>query len=267
MRIPGRGKERFVREIIDSCTVSQTERVQRGSYFKNYFLFGSQNPQGAAIYNKTFSYLDDLESLLYSPISLRFHIGDPDLPNILSRAKGQAAAAKLRQMCRSTETDTTISAAVCWALVKGKSFTKELPRGDVLKSALVQPEAMGVLHENHGCLDEDMEAFTHSMYITLNQLERLVWAHPERDTIVRRAKRHSISTATSLGDLGGAQRQVVVGGLYPFQGPGGTPTNQRGIVDWMGAANPQIAPAVISEVVRLDDAWIWDTERGDWSTF
>jgi hypothetical protein len=267
MRIPGRGKEKFVREIVDSCTVSQTERVQRGSYFKNYFLYGSQNPQGAAMYNKTFSYLDDLESLLYSPVSLRFHIGDPDLPNILSRAKGQAAAAKLRQLCRSTETDTTISAAVCWSLVKGKTFTKELPRGDTLKSILVQPEAMGVLHENHGCLDEDMEAFTHSMYITLNQLERLVWSHPERDNIVRRARRHSITTADTLGEMGGSQRQVVVGGLYPFQAGGGTPTNQRGIVDWMGGPNPQIAPKVISEVVRLDEAWVWDTERNDWVTF
>jgi len=267
MRIPGRGKEKFIREIVDSCTVSQTERVQRGSYFKNYFLFGSQNPQGAAIYNKTFSYLDDLESLLYSPVSLRFHIGDPDLPNVVNRSKGHAAAAKLRQLCRGTETDTVISSAVCWALVKGKTFTKELPRGNELKSILVQPETMGVLHENHGCLDEDMEAFTHSMYITLNQLERLVWSHPERDRIVARAKRHAIITRDSLGELTGAQRQVVVGGLYPFQAGGGTPTNQRGIVDWMGGATPQIAPAVISEVVRLDEVWVWDTERGDWSTF
>jgi hypothetical protein len=198
---------------------------------------------------------------------LRFHIGDPDLPNVVERAKGQAAAAKLRQLCRSTETDTVISSAVCWALVKGKTFTKELPRGNELKSILVQPETIGVLHENHGCLDEDMEAFTHSMYITLNQLERLVWAHPERDKIVARAKRHAIITRDSLGELSGAQRQVVVGGLYPFQAGGGTPTNQRGIVDWMGGATPQIAPAVINEVVRLDEVWVWDTERGDWSTF
>jgi hypothetical protein len=267
MRIPGRGKEKFVREIVDQCTVSQNERVQRGAYFKNYFMYGSPSPQSAAIFNKTFSYLDDLESLLYSPVSLRFHIGDPDVPNLLSRAKGQAAAAKLRQICRSTDTDTLISAAVCWSLVKGRTFAKETPSGDRLKSVLVQPEAMGVLHETHGELDEDMEAFTHSMFISLSQLERLLWSHPQRDTLLARAKRHTIMTRDTLSDMNGAQNQVVVGGIYPFQAAGGTPANQRGIVDWMGGANPQIAPGVMSEVVRLDEAWVWDTERGDWATF
>ena len=78
MHIPRRHLEKFVREVANDCLVSQTDRINRGAYFKNYALFGSEMPDSPAIYNKTYAYLDDLESLLYSPVSLRFHIGDPD---------------------------------------------------------------------------------------------------------------------------------------------------------------------------------------------
>src|SRR5437899_13104237 len=98
MKIPRSGLEKFVRQIADECLVSQMDRAQRGTFYKNWAMYGAEQPQDAAMFNKTFSYLDDLESLLYSPISLRFHIGDADLPNVLTEAKGRAAAAKLRAM-------------------------------------------------------------------------------------------------------------------------------------------------------------------------
>ncbi len=256
-----------VREITDQCLTSQTERINRGAMFTNYAMTGSENPSDAALYNKTYAYLDDLDSLLYSPISLRFHISDPDVPNILEEAKGRSAAAKLRQFARQSDTDTKMSEAVFWALVKGKTILKQMWKRGGFAPELIQPESFGVLRENHNKLDEDMEAFTHTMLITPYQFRRLIWEHPDRAELEKKAKRY---TRTERPDLApaGAQKQVIVGGLYPFQAAGSnTPNNTRGIVDWMSGPNPMLSPSVEESLMQLDETWIWDDERADWSTF
>lgn len=268
MRIPRQGLEKFVREVTDQCLVSQTDRINRGAMYKNYALFGSENPESAAIFNKTFAYLDDLESLLYSPVSLRFHIGDPDLPNIANEAKGRAAAAKLRGLARKSDTDTCISANVFWSLVKGKTFLKQTWKRGGFSPELVQPESMGVLRENHGKLDEDMEAFTHSMLITPYQFERMIWNHPDRELLRKRAKRYTNTRRGGPSPADGASKQVIVGGLYPFQASGSaTPNNTRGIVDWMGGPSPILSTNVLQSLLQLDETWVWDDEREDWATF
>src|SRR6516162_7456283 len=183
MRIPTRNKSllRFAREVIDECLISQTERINRGAMFTGYALTGSENPSDAAMFNKTYAYLDDLESLLYSPVSLRFNINDPDLPNVISEAKGRSAAAKLRQFARRSDTDTMISEAVWWSLVKGKTMIKLLWKGEGYWPELVQPESFGVFKENYDRLDENMEAFVHSQLITPYQFRRMVFDRRDRE--------------------------------------------------------------------------------------
>lgn len=268
MRIPRRGLERFVRDVADQCLISQVERTNRGAMFSNYALTGSENASDAAMFNKTFAYLDDLESLLYSPVSLRFHISDPDNPNVLGDAKGKAAAAKLRQMARTSDTDTMISEAVFWSLVKGKALVKQTIKRGAFSPALVQPEAFGVFNENHTKLDEDMEAFTHSMLITPYQFRRLIWNHPDRDKLEKKAKRYQRESRGGLSPANGASKQVIVGGLYPFQAAGSTtPNNTRGIVDWMGGPSPMLSPSILQSLMQLDEVWVWDDEAQDWATF
>lgn len=267
MRIPPTDRKKFVREVANECLVSQQDRIQKGAFFQNYAQFGSDNSQSAAFYNKTFAYIDDLESLLYSPISLRFHIGDPDLPNVLQEAKGRAAATKLRNLARQSETDTMISAGVYWSLVKGKSFIKQGFKRAKFSPKLVQPEAMGVLYENHDRLDEDMEAFVHTTLITPYQFNRMIWDRPNRAELMKSAQNYIRSGGAQLGETQ-AQKQVVVGGLYPFQPQGGSnPNTTRGIVDWMGGAQPQLAASAYASLMRLDEVWVWDDAHADWVTF
>lgn len=266
MIIPSKNIARFVRNIADQCLVSQQDRINRGQAFQNYALFGSDNPQNAALFNKTFAYIDDLESLLYSPISLRFHIGNPDLPNIITEAKGRAAATHLRGQARKSDTDTCISEAVWWSLVKGKTCLKQTFKGNHFSPTLIQPESLGVLRESHNKLDENMEAFCHSMLITPYQFRRLIWNHPDRRDLERKAKRY-MKPDKGLSDAGSPMRQIVVGSLYPFQPAGSnSPNNTRGIVDWM-QSGPVLAPAVAETLMQLDEVWIWDDQRHDWATF
>ena len=269
MRIP-KGKNallRFVREVVDECLISQTERISRGAAFTSYAMAGSENPSDAALFNKCYAYLDDLASLLYSPVSLRFLINDPDIPNIVNEAKGRAAASKLRALARESDADTVTSDAVWWSLIKGKSLIKLMWESEGFAPHLLQPESFGVLNENHGKLDQNMEAFTHSMLITPYQFRRLIWNAPDRSEMEKKSKRYLRNQKGPLAEAG-AEKQIIIGGLYPFQPAGSNSPNQtRGIVDWMGGPSPILSAKQENQLLQLDELWVWDDERSDWATF
>lgn len=269
MKIPRRGLEQFVRQVANDCTASRPDRINRGNYYKSYAFYGADQPSNVALFNKTFAYLDDLESLLYSPISLQFGIRDLELPNMVTEAKGRAAASRLRQQFRASHTDTMISEAIYWSLVKGKSLIKQSWKRGGFAPDLVQPEALGVLHENHTRLDIDMEAFVHSTPITPYQFDRLISNNPERDKLRRQAKKFmSQQTGGMPGVDDASAKQVIVGGLYPFQPAGSnTPNNTRGVVDWLGGPTPTMSAKVMASFIWLDEVWIWDDDRDGWATF
>ena len=213
--------------------------------------------------------MDDLESLLYSPVSLKFNITDDDVPNILEEAKGRAAANKLHKLARQSDTDTDISEAVKWSLVKGKSLVKMNWKRKSFSPELVQPECFGVFRDNHKKLDEDMEAFVHSQLITPYQFQRIIRNHPNRDLLMRRAKNYQKTGRGEMGADQGAMRQIITGGLYPFQ-PGagsGSSTTSRNIVDWLGGASPMMTTNQVRALLQLDEVWIWDDDRDGWATF
>jgi hypothetical protein len=269
MHIPKSKLERFVRQLIEQCLVSQEERINRGLVYKNYFLLGAEQAKNAALYNKIWCYIDDLESLLYSPVSLKFNISAPNSPSLLNQAKGRSASSDMRVRTRTSNTDTTISEAVCWSLVKGKSFVKMQYKRGEFSPDLIQPELFGVFNENRTRLDEDMEAFVHSVYITQYQFNRLIWNHPDREALMKKARRYTKPGRDgAMSGADGAMKQVIVGGMYPYQ-PASQQTNQgaRGIVDWMGGPSPILSPAVLDRMMRLDELWVWDDERQDWTTF
>jgi hypothetical protein len=268
MRIPKRHIERFVAETTQDCLVSRQSRVNRYLAYKNMFLLGSENPEEAAIYNKTFAYLDDLESLLYSPVTLRFKLGEYDTPTPLDIAKFRVASSNLHKEIRQSHLDTTISEAVCWSLVKGKSFIKSLWGAKGLSPHLIQPENMGVLQENRNTLDSDMEAFVHVTYITPYQFKRLIWNHPNKETLLKKSKRYQRPPKGDDPSNENAMKQIIIGGLYPLQAAGSpSPNMQRGIVEWMAGPSPELAPELVQQIMRLDELWVWDDEQNDWATF
>lgn len=267
MRIPRKDLEKFAREIADQCLSTRQERIGRGNFFENYMTVGSSDPGVPAMFNKVYSSLDDLQSLLFSPVSLKFKISDPDIPSILNGAKGRAAASRIRNMCRQSESDSTISEAVKSALVKGLGLTKQVMRGKDLSVHLIQPENFGVLREDHDRLDKNMEAFTQSMFLSLPQFDRLVRGRPDEAELRGKARRTAKKTAGGLVDTRGSAMNIVVGGVQPFQ-PGGTGvTPFRGVVDWMSQPRPSLAPAVEQSLLEMHEVWVWDDERDDWATF
>ena len=82
----------------------------------------------------------------------------------------------------------------------------------MLHTALVQPDMFGVRHENHGKLDEDMEAFCHAIPLSFEQLTRMVWNRPNKKELLRKAEQ--FASPVNLGTQQ-AQRQIVTGGTLP----------------------------------------------------
>ena len=272
MLIPSGDLDEFVRDITDQCFASRIDRINRGAFFQNYFESGTEDMTNPALFNKLYASLDDIESLLYSPVALRFKLTDPEVPNVLNRQKHRIAAAKIRGACRRGELDSMISAAVRVSLVKGKGFIKLAARGKEhsLHGTLVQPEDMGVLRENHTTLDQDMEAFSQRSMITIWQFDRLLkslgWSEKaERDTRERAKNFQFISTGDETNKS--SAMQITVGGMYPFQPGSAAPSQARGLADWLSQPKPNLSPEIQQTLLPLDETWMWDDRREDWATF
>ena len=125
MKIPSKGVAGWAAEIIGQCAESRDERVNRGALYRNIYLTGDENGD-PAVYNKTFAYIDNLSSYLYSPVELRFGIEKYGSSTAADRAKAAAAASELHRYLRQSNVDTQIEEAVIWSLVKGKCFIKML---------------------------------------------------------------------------------------------------------------------------------------------
>lgn len=270
MRIPSSGLVGFVSEITKQCFESRATRINRGNFFKTFYDCGSDDPSDPALLNKIFASLDELESLLYSPIAMRFKISDPEIPGVLSVQKGRVAAARLRNDARSSDTDTMISMAVQEALIKGKSLIKQLIKKKEFSPTLISPEDFGVLRENHTCLDEDMEAFSHRTMMSIWQVDRLIrslgWSRSEESETLKKLQNFQ---KQSTGDDANkaSSMQITVGGLYPFQPGSSGPSQARGIADWLSQPKPTMSAQIEQMLLPVDETWIWDDEREDWATF
>jgi hypothetical protein len=272
MLIPGRDLGSFVRNITDQCFASRRDRIERNNFFQTYYESGSQDASIPALFNKSYASLDNTESLLYSPVALRFKLSDPEVPNVLNQRKHRIAAAKIRGDCRRAELDSMFSAAVRVALIKGKGFIKVGVRGKehTLHGTLIQPEDMGVLRENHVSLDPDMEAFSQRQMITIWQFQRLLkslnWNDKaERETIDRIRGHQQTSTGDEKGKA--SAMQITTGGMYPFQPAGSGAPQARGVADWLSGPRPNLSPEIEQSLLPLDETWIWNDREEDWSTF
>ena len=65
--LPGWGAE-----LVNACHTSLQNRRQRGASFRNLYLTGSEEGQPQT-YRKTYTYIQTLSSMLYSPAELPFN--------------------------------------------------------------------------------------------------------------------------------------------------------------------------------------------------
>ena len=265
MRIPDKHTAKWASELVQQCSVSQKDRVERGAVYKNLYLSGSET--GVPVtYNKTFAYMDNLASYLYSPVELRLNIELYGLSTAAERAKALATSSELHRYVRQGGCDTHVEEAVLWSLVKGKCFLKLLWTSGGLEPHVVQPECMGVLREDLSSLAEQ-EAFFHSYYLTPSRFAELVENREDRLELLSKVEKY-------IHPAGGGDnpstdsvfKQVVLGDTVPFRDSAANKSSGRNLVNWLAGPAADVAPRVSGNIIRVDEIWVWDEERRDYTT-
>lgn len=268
MRIPKRNIGPWASELVGACSVSLVDRIQRGAIYRSMFLTGDENgsPQ---TYNKTLAHIEKMSANIYSPPDLRFAITPPEDVGPEERAKAHRAAKELNSQVRGADIDLHLAEAMDWALIKGKTFVKTLwnPSHKRIDAWVIQPEFMGVYREDITDLDRQ-EAFFQSSYMTPQAFGRLTSDHPDRRELWKKVQVFMTPAKDGDGpDRDTVLKQVILGGQNPYQVAGqNSSSSARGIVNWLSGPAPTWSPKTISELIRLDELWVWDDMRGDWTT-
>ena len=268
MHIPRQKVGPWAAELIQACTPDLPERIQRGAMYRNLYLTGDENGNPAT-FPKTFSHIDNLASLLFSPLELRYGIKFHGGGNLTRRAMGRVASAELHEMMSDAGVYRAVSSAVEWSLVKGKTYVKLNWEDDGFAPYMIQPEFMGVLRGDITELSRQ-PAFVHSSYYTPSQFASTFRALPNIKEMMRKiGQRGQMGKPDDRPDRANALKQIVLGGLNPFQQAGNSPAmaSSRGIVNWLGGPQATFDPKIMAQMIRLDELWVWDELNDDWATF
>jgi hypothetical protein len=254
----------WARDLIDQCCVSRPDRISQLASWRAYYYSGSDDANEPARYNKIFSHIDRLASFLYSADDIRFSIS---YDGVLGEPWVERAAAAARVLNRDYHRrgcDLEFADAVHWSLIEGKNFIKTVWGHNGLEPWLVHPQFMGVLREDIDGLDRQ-EAFTHTSYVTPSELERQIIDHPNYAEIKRKlrsaAKR---TTADEQDPLNDTLRQIVIGGMRPVQQNVAATSKSNVVI--ASSPVPNLDPKVANELVRIDELWVQDSARDDYTT-
>jgi hypothetical protein len=261
----GKKFETQIHDLIDECGVSRNQRMSQAAACKQAYLTGRVPGEGEqpAQYNKIYAHVDELESELYSPADVRASIVyDYTQPqDVLDMA--QASGSYLSREFRDRKIGLAFQQSLKWGLVKGWCGFKMGWGNKGLEGRPVQSENFGVINESVSGLEEQ-EAFVHSEYVSPAQIRRLIGEHPEKDELLKKIVA-SQARKESDPERDTYFHQIVIGGTNPVATAGPT-SPQGGLVSVIGGPVPVIHPSVAQDLIRLDELWVLDDERQDWTT-
>lgn len=268
MHIPRKRIGPWAAQLIHECNPDLEERIQRGALYRNLYLTGDENGNPST-YPKTFEYIESLASVYFSPVELRYLIKFHGGGNPTQRTMGRQAAAELHELMSDAGVYKTVLQAVKWSLVKGKTLLKLNWEDGGFAPYVVQPEFFGVLRPDITDLHRQ-PAFVHHTYYTPSEFQSTFRALPNLGQIMKDInKRGQMGKPDERPDRANALKQIVLGGLNPFQQAGNSPAqaSSRGIVNWLGGPQATWDPKILAQLIRLDELWVKDTVTDDWATF
>ncbi len=263
MKIPQDSKDLgdFAVELSEACNVSVARRVNDCILWRSYMLDGAP-PGKQALFNKTGTHIDAMASQLFSPSEIRFWLersrhADQAVEPILEEASNI-----LTDHFRDDRVGLAVSQALPWALAFGKSFVKLSWDKERIKPYVVMPYEIGVYREDYECLD-DQEAICQTFYLTYQEFCRRIKGHAKEKQIKDKVEGKMGSTSVDDGQSG--YHRIFMGGTQPIitQGvpqPAGFSSLRP------NAPTAEISPEVAKEIVKMQELWVWDDDREDWTT-
>lgn len=230
------------------------------------FYTGSLSYQ-ASKHNRCFSHVDKLSSFLFSPSEVRFTIEFDGDGEAVWTDKATRATSFLNRRFNRRGCGMAFAQANELALIEGCSFVKQVWTAKGLQPWVVRQSFMGVLREDIEDLNLQ-EAFTHSFYVTPDVFKRMIKDHPDRAELNQMVQ--SVASRASAQDVIGDSyfHEIVAGGMAPigYSGMSGGPAPTQGAVSVTAPTAPMLAPEVATNLIRIDDLWVWDDKTADWAT-
>ena len=263
-KIPGTTEKLvpFCEELIEQCYASLPRRREMYRYFRSYYYTGSGNGTGSK-HNKCFSHIDKLSSLLFSPSEVKFDLSFDGEEVGEFAEMGDTAARYLTKEYFRAKAGLVFGQAVDTALIDGCAITKKVWGYHGPKSYLIRPQFFGVLREDIEDLDEQ-DAMVQSFYVTPKQLLRLLGFRDGAAALVGRISDSAEKPNTADFDSD-YFHEIVMAGLSPITTTG-VPSGQRGSVSPYATPSPMLSAEVSASLIRVDDLWVMDDEREDWTT-
>lgn len=253
-------------ELIEQCEVSRADRISQLGTWRSYYWRGTDFGEGAR-YNKIFSHIDRLASFLFSADDVRFSIS---YDTVLGEPYHERAAAASRVLNRDYHRggcDLDFADAVHWALIEAKTFIKTVwGQNEELESWLIHPQFMGVLREDIDGLDRQ-EAFTYTTYVTPTELARQLVDRDDKEQILAKIKASANRRSQEEMEeviAGDALRQIIIGGINPVQQV--TAATSKNTVIVSQPPMPAIDTKLAASLIRVDELWVVDSKRKDWTT-
>jgi len=254
MRIPSEPlmREQFYVDLIQKCLVSREERKADYAALRSYFLFGSAPEEPPAIFNKIYPHIDQLSSFLYSAETTRFTINLGAAVPVAEQTKIRPMQNLLNDDWLRSNTDQVCSNALLWSLCYNTSYTKLIiGPGGSLNPYMVDPGAIGVLREDVPYTDRQ-EALVHTYYITKSDLYSRLYAHPKRDSILKRV---STSYHEQASDIPEGIDRIIMSQTDP---------SMMGNVNLDLSGMNRYKARVAEETVEMHELWVYNDEIGDY---
>jgi hypothetical protein len=267
MRVPNSERKliTFAQDVIEVCAYSQPTRSQEAATNLSYYERGTDAAK-ESLYNRTGVHIDRTSGYLYAPGEVRYSIafdatdGDP----WLGRAK--IASKYLSREYRRSDGDVLFSQGVDTGLVKGCCLLKHnwneptsLYPG--FSPELVHPEFFGVEREDLQRL-EQQQAMVHTMYLSKDQIRQMVDGRPDETEILDKLK--NMGGTTDAGMRKNWLHQVVLGGLNPVAQSSASGAVAQ--VSMSPSARTDLSPDMLADLLRIDELWVIDDDREDYTT-
>jgi hypothetical protein len=251
MRIPKEPLQRelFYLDLIQKCLVSREERRPDYASLRSWYLFGNGPSETPAIFNKIFPHIDQLTSFLYSAETTRFSINLGAAVNELEHRKIPTLTRALNDEWLNSNADQVFSQAVSWSLAYSSTFVK-LIMNNGIHPYMVEPGSMGVLREDTPYTDRQ-EAIVQSYYITKSELFARLYAHPQREAIVKRVS----ATQHERTEVANGVERIILSASNP---------TMYGNVNLDLAGSNKYKATVSEETVEMIELWVWNDDTADY---
>ncbi len=261
MKLPKGPIGGWASDVAEQCFVSLKQRQSDAQSWKEYFYSGTNDGKLATL-NMSYPHIDRMASSLFSPADTHFSLSfDQDKPKEI-QLQAKAAGRYLSQEFHRRGVDLEFASGLEWALMKGTTHIKLLWGHEGIDPLIVQPEAFGVLNETICGLDRQ-EAFCHKIFMTESMFENYISGHPKEKELIEQVSRMK-STKVEDEMENDYFHQIIIGGTNPIY-PVGSSTG-TGQAQVFGVPVPMMAPEVKRNLIVLNELWVRDDEREDYTT-